>query len=82
MFVGLSNVKFPIVRSLSNVIDWLAVRPAVANVAVLFAPSATMPPVQLVESLQLYGPAAPAWDQLLLWAAATAGIAAAANSVK
>src|SRR4051812_16798071 len=52
-FVGLPNVRLPMVRPVSRVtvVSW--VRFGVANVAVLPTPSATTPPVQLAASLQL-----------------------------
>src|SRR5207249_4855080 len=65
-----------------NVTPWLAVRPAVAKVAVLFAPSAMIPPDQLPVSPQRYGGLAPFWVQLPLWAAATAGSVPATKRVR
>src|SRR6266478_1479393 len=53
LFVGLSNTSEPIVRALSRLTVMSPVKPAVAKVAVLLAPSAVMPDCQLPASLQL-----------------------------
>ena len=51
--VGLSKTRLPIVRFVSRVTVIGPVRLAVVKFAVLFAPSATVPPCQLAAVLQL-----------------------------
>jgi hypothetical protein len=59
------------VRAVSKLIETPEVRPVVTKLAVLFAPSATIPPFQLPGVLQFQMDPLAAWLQLPLWAGAT-----------